>query len=491
MDLDAPIVREVAGSVTYVFRASRLVNGIYALDCAAGLMHCSADGFAQSLELDDEDRKALERWKQLHLRYSGHFVSSEESGDPPPLPIVGPVPSGLLPHIRVAVVGASDTADVLERLSIFLEPADVAEAERVMQRFDARLERLWLARRAELAAKVGDFAALMTRPDVVELLARVEQFYAPEQPPHAREIVDLVARPKSRGSDYGEQLGDHAFVETRPEEKANARLDVVLHELFHRWYASAPWAKKRALVNAFASSDAPLARIGYGLLDESLATAFGNGLVARAVDRTDFESRFAKPLGLYNDAFIDPAAKSILAWLDTYIAAKKTIYDAEFMPAYVERIASTFPNGAVPIAHMRPLVAVYSKELEEEDSHLRQVARPGWAESELGFDKEGRALLARHPIWATAVLVLTAHVGDIEGVERHVDAKQIAKLRAEVKKGTPFVLTITRDHAEPLFVFVAADAPQMHTLIDRLGEIDAPTGDVWSVNDPRMRNRWP
>ena len=275
------------------------MNGIYALDCAAGLMHCSADGFAQSLELDDDDRRSLERWKQLHLRYSGHFVSGEESGDPPPLPIVTPVPRGLLPHIRVAVAGASDAADVLERLSIFLDPSDVAEAGRVMSRFDARLERLWLARRAELAAKVDDFAALMARPDVVEIVARVERFYAPELPPHAREIVDLVARPKSQGSDYGEQLGDHAFVETRPEEKASARLDVVLHELFHRWYASAPWSKRRALSNAFASSDAPFARIGYGLLDEALATTFGNGLVARAVDRPDFESRLAKPRGLY------------------------------------------------------------------------------------------------------------------------------------------------------------------------------------------------
>jgi hypothetical protein len=476
VDLDAAIVREVAGPVTYVFRASRLMNGIYALDCAAGLMHCSSEGFARSLELDDGDRDALARWKELHLRYSGTFVSREESSDPPPLPIITPVPRGLLPHIRVAV---TDAPDALERLSIFLEPGDVAEAERVMRRFDARLERLWLARRAELAAKVDDFATLMARPDVVEIVGRVERFYAPEQPPHTREIIDLIARPKEQGSDYGEQLGDHAFVETRPEEKANERLDVVFHELCHRWFASAPWAKKRALVNAFVSSDAPFARIGYGLLDETLATAFGNGLVARAVDRADFESRLAKPRGLYNDPFIDAAAKATLPWLDAYTASNKTIYDAEFPSAYIERIASTFPNGAVPIAHMRPLASVYAKGLEEEDDHLRRVARPGWAESRGGFEKEGRGLLAEHPIWATAVLVLEAHIADVEGVERHVDAKQIARLRAEAKKGTPFVLTITRDHAEPLFVFVAADAAQMHALIDRFAALNVSTGEIW------------
>ncbi len=479
-DLDATISRETTvGGVTYVFRASHVANVLYTLDCASGLTHCSKPAYEDSLALDQDDRDALEVWRKLHLHYTGQLVSREETNTPPPLPIMSPVARNLVPHIRLAAYGADDLNGALDRMSVLLEPGDVGAAEKVIRRFQPRADKLWRARRAELATKVDAFAKLVQRKDVGEILEHVLRFYAPDLPPSPRDTFEILPRPKHDGGDFGEQIADHALVETRIEEPAEARLDVVLHELFHSWFAAAPYERKLALARAFAASSNPVALPAYGLLDESLATAFGNGLVSRAVDREGFEKRLAKPLGLYHDPFIDPNVKAILGWIETYAASGKTLYDAEFLDGYLPLVAAAFPKGIAPAMRMRPLVTVYDAGLDEIDSHLRHALNPSWAESDSGFGREGRELLAKHPLWGTAVLVLAARVDQVLGVEKHVDAKAIARLHTEAAKKTPFVVTLTRAGAEPIFVFVAQDAASLTALVDRFAALDAPIADVW------------
>jgi hypothetical protein len=60
-----------------------------------------------------------------------------------------------------------------------------------------------------------------------------------------------------------------------------------------------------------------------------------------------------------------------------------------------------------------------------------------------------------------------------------IDAHVVARLRAEAVKKTPFVLTVNRSGAEPVFVFVATDLGSMQGLIDRFATLDAPVADVW------------
>ena len=479
-NVDATVAREVySARVTYVFRASRGANFIYALDCASALTTCSREAYESAFApLDAADQAALRSWKEIHTRYSGDIVM-EEQGGASPLPIYSPITRSVSAHIRLAAYGADDVEGALDRMNIFLAPTDGARARRIIERFAERFERLWLARRDELARKVDAFASLVARPDVMAIIESVANFYAPDLPEGTRETIEIVARPEQEGSDYGEQLGDHALVETRPDERAEARLDVVLHELFHRWFASAPEDKKRMLAAVFATSSNPAARPAYGLLNESLATAFGNGLIQRAVNRKEFDRRMGYALGLYHDRFVDPTVKAILPWLDAYVAAGKTLYDPEFVDAYVGLVSSTFAKGLAPVLHLRPMVSAYDAALEAVEQHFYGAISAGWIESESSFEQPGRELLAKHPTWGTTIVVLSAHIDQIRTVEKSITPQLMTALRKEAMSSTPFVLTVPRANAEPLFVFVAPTAPAMQDLMDRFVALDATTLGVW------------
>jgi hypothetical protein len=450
-DPDAIIAREVSSSrITYVFRASRAANLLYALDCASGMTRCSRDAYEEGFApLDGTDRAALRSWKDLHARYSGNVVSDE------------------------------NVADALDRMAIFLEPADVGRAQQVIHRFTERFEKQWRARHDELAAKVDAFAALMSRPDVIAIVESVARFYEPDLPEGTRETIELVARPKYPGGDFGEQLADHALVETRIEEHAEDRIDVVLHELFHRWFASAPSAKKRALAEAFASSSDPMARAAYGLLNESLAAAFGNGFIQRAVNRKEFDKRMGYALGIYHDRYIDPTVKALLPPLETYLASGKTLYDPEFLEMYLRVVSSTFPKGPAPVLTLRPMVSAYESSFEEVEQQFYDLVGGNWIESESTLGAEGRALIAKHPTWGAALVVFSAHVDQLQGVEKSIDAHVMTTLHKEVATHKPFVLTIPRVKASPLFVFVAETAESMHALMERFVALDAVSPGVW------------
>ena len=205
---------------------------------------------------------------------------------------------------------------------------------------------------------------------------------------------------------------------------------------------------------------------------------FGNGLVARAVDRTDFEKRLRQPLALYHDRFIDPTAKAILPWIDGYMAAGKTLYDPEFLSAYLPLVGGAFPKGIAPAMRLRPIVSAYEPGLEEVDQHLRDAVNAGWAESD-AFGSEARDALRKHALWGATVLVLAAHLEQVEGLEPHIDAKVVARLRAEAGKKSPFVLTLPRPPGEPLFILVAEDAQALRSLADRFAALEEPIPEIW------------
>ena len=249
-------------------------------------------------------------------------------------------------RVRLAGYGAVDENDYFSRLSLFLDASDVNAARKTLARFSPRFDRFWNARQPDLARGLDEYATLVARPDVAAILASAQIFYDPQFADGATETFDLIARTDHESPDSGEQLLDHSVVEVRPGEDPKHRFDVVMHELFHAWFEASPYAKQTKLVAALANSTDPLAAPAYGLLDEVLATDFGNGFIQRAVEPKEFDRRFAKPRGLYNDAAIDAVAKRMLPILETQTTAKKSVFDDDFVSTYVSVVNSVFPEMA-------------------------------------------------------------------------------------------------------------------------------------------------
>ncbi len=475
--------REVTtGRIVFVYRASAFSNLVYQIDCMSGLMPCSRQAFealwTSTLGLDDQDRAALREWAALHLRYSAQIHRSDEPTTPPPLPIWRTQPRSLDGRLLLCAYSAQGEADFLSRLALFVEPLDVEHAEQVVDRFKPRFERFWATRVDELADTVAAFARVTSRPEVLSTVDGVARFYEPELASLTRLTVELIARPEHDSTDHGQQLGDHAFAEVLPHKSAESRLDVILHELFHAWFAAATPDKQRALVQRFADSTDPLALVGYGVLNEALATALGNGLIGRLASPGDYENRMKKPLGLYHDRYVDPVAKAMVPVLDARLAAKKTLYGEDFFAEYMRVVKAALPDGAGPIAYLRPMASVYEHALADAERHLYDVVTANWIESEDDFTSVGAKLLREHPKWGTVLAVTSGHVDLLKNLPEVVTPKVLALLAKETKK-SPFVLMTRRAGAGPLFVMVSASDAEMRTLVDRFGALDELNEGIW------------
>ncbi len=467
--------RTTTPRLTYVFRASRLSNLLYQLDCLSTLTRCSRVAYDELWKKDlgtiDGDADALKAWHDLRLRYSGNIRKSDEGAAAPlPLPASG---RSIEMRIRLAGYGAVDEKDYFSRLALFVDAGDVAESKKILARFSARFDQFWSQREPDLARGLDEYAALVARPDVTAILTKAQTFYEPQFAEGATETFDLIARTDHPSPDSGEQLIDHSVIEVRPGEHPSHRFDVVMHELFHSWFSASSYAKRVKLVTSFATSSDPLAVPAYGLLDEVLATDFGNGLIQQAVAPDEFWRRSMKTRGLYNDDAIDLIAKRLLLVLETQSTAKWTVFDDRFLKFYLSLVDDTFRYGPPPALYLRIYVCAYDDALGSAAEHLDDVARASSIRSTGSLEaKEALPLFTDYPQWGGVILAPSDKLDALKKWTGVVDEKTLKGLRAEAAKKIPFVWMTHRPKAGALFILIASDDAAMTALIDRFVAID-------------------
>ncbi len=115
-------------------------------------------------------------------------------------------------------------------------------------------------------------------------------------------------------------------------------LAVVFHELAHLLYANQPIEFQDKMEKAFLEHDSYHKAHAYQLLNESLATAIGNGWFYKEskgqLDERDW----------YHFRFINQQAKSIYPLVESYLKEGKTI-DNDFVEKYIQQYAENFPEG--------------------------------------------------------------------------------------------------------------------------------------------------
>ncbi|HLM59529.1 MAG TPA: hypothetical protein VK308_01875, partial [Pyrinomonadaceae bacterium] len=141
----------------------------------------------------------------------------------------------------------------------------------------------------------------------------------------------------------GQQLQNYSLMEFKPKEKPEQRIDVAVHELCHFFYDNMKPGNRAELERKFFAANRASAIPAYNLINEALATAFGNGIIARSVTPTaQFEKYAARKNSFYNNDAIDRAAKAILPMLDEQLKNKRTINDAGFVKDYISALEKAF-----------------------------------------------------------------------------------------------------------------------------------------------------
>ncbi len=378
--------------------------------------------------------------------------------------------------IRLAGFGAHDVDEYLARIALFASPAEIRNVRDVLLRFTPRASKRWRTDRERLAAAAHEYASLIARADIALLMRKVAAFYRAELVPDLEQVFELLARPKHDSMTSAQMLGPVAVVEVTDGDPPPRQLPIVAHELFHTWFASSPVQDQVELTKWFAMSADALAGPAYGLLDESFATTFGNGLVRRAVDRGDYERLLQLEDGFYADRAIDATAKALIGQVDSWLERGKTIFDHDVMAAYLKLMRQAVPEGMPPLTYLRPLVFVAQEDLAASSTHLVGISRAPIVTGTSDLDQAGE-LLAEHPAWGVAVLLTPAHLSRLIGDERIIDRPTLAMLRKQTL--APFVLTMQRAPIGTTFVFVAANDVAMTKLIDAFAAQPAARSGIW------------
>src|SRR5215204_6658991 len=108
----------------------------------------------------------------------------------------------------------------------------------------------------------------------------------------------------------------------------NGLLSVVFHEIFHTLYDEQSFALKKEMVQWFISNPSRNSRYALRLLDESLATALGNGYVSAKLSGKENSRNW------YNDKYINHMAKKVYPLVKEYVESHRSI-DKSFVDSYV------------------------------------------------------------------------------------------------------------------------------------------------------------
>ena len=232
------------------------------------------------------------------------------------------------------------------------------------------------------------------------------------------------------------------MIEVVSSEAPALRVQVPVHELFHYFFSRAPEAQREALAARFAGSADREALASYGLLDEVLATAFAQGVLASQLTPDELEKKLAAPRGLYADSFIDAVAKALLPALRQQLASdvpRGAVFSSAFEAEYRQAVRQAYPRGLPPAAQLRPLSCVYSKELERAQPSLQAAAgSPLVASSDEPDTDDARDLLEERVKWGRVLLLKSDRISALRRYTKRLLASDISAIHGALQSSVAF-----------------------------------------------------
>ncbi len=442
-------------------------NLIYQLDCMSEMLRCSTEVYKElwkkSLHWTSADEDRLNHWKEIRRKYQGDIKLAEPAMKPFALPWSGPTGIQLGDKFSIATYHSLNRNDLRTRLEALVAPSDIVEIDSIIRHFEPRFMTWWkesaqpnlLVFQKELSGKVNQLNIRRT----VEEFAN---FYEAKFPKNYPIYLNLFYRPNSaiKGT-HATVYDNHAAIEVLAGEKVTNVLDVVVHEICHFFYSSSPVEKKRLLLDEFANSSDPLALATHNILNEALATGFGNGIAAELwMDSKHFNELLKKERGFYNDAAIDAAAKSLISLLKEDLKQGKTIY----APDFPQRAISALQTG------MQDLIGAPSRLLTEistiYDSKFKTVIREKVRRSlrggfyfEEGFENNSSwEMLKMYPKMNAMLFVSKESLPFLKDRSQWIPQKDHEALRSIFEKQNSFVYAVERYPSTYTFI-VAGNSP--------------------------------
>jgi hypothetical protein len=314
----------------------------------------------------------------------------------------------------------------------------------------------------------AELEGLFARGPLGDTIARVARFYAAPLPAGTPIDFDLVVTPVAGRQSSAEQVISHAVIELTPSDTAAERVDVVCHELFHFFYGSRSPEQQAALAARFAASTDAVAPLAYFLLDEAVATALGNGVVARLTAPASYARRLARDLGFYGIHSIDATAKGLLTRTHDDPSQGATLDADETVQAIIAAARGAIGADPAPLEYLHTYAfaadAGWEHTLDEANAH----APTNNALASTPFDS--RELVDRmrsQPGVPAVVLVPRAAIARLSAYEGVAPRDALRAITAAARRHAAFAYAIVRPRSR-LFVIVAEQASAAKPVVDAL-----------------------
>ncbi|GLC25676.1 hypothetical protein [Roseisolibacter agri] len=471
-----------------VVRVSPVADLAHQLDCVTGIVHvCGTADYRQLWRerflRDAADTAAAQAWGRLRARYAVDYRIDTASTD-----AVGREHRhvSLSQRWRLAGLQARSWEDYDERLALLLLPRDRARVATITAHFRPRFLAWWEAESRDRLTRGRDsVAALLDGPELRGLLAGARRFYDATGPGTDTVTLTLVSRPGLvRGSTNAEVVEGWAVQELTPTASAARETGVTLHEVAHLMLSLATDTTRAAVAAGLARAGVE-GRAVRSLLDEGLATAFGNGLVERTVRPVATWAAYVeRPLSFYNDDVIDVAGKALMPVLDSLLRAGATLREPATLDAIRRAVATAMgPRLLSPRALLHDVWGFVDDGVAEPFAVTRALQRGLRAGNfSLGVDSTGgmpTETLARDP-WIGAVVVAPPRALTTLAARGAFRASEVAAIRRAAAAG-PVLYGARRANGARTWVVVARSSKEALPLVERMIALDRDVDGVVRV----------
>jgi len=461
-------------SLTFEIDAAPFANLIYGLNAITGVTVSSSNAFREAWSsnniLRPADEALLKEWTRLTDRYPQYLDFADVVPDLPFQLSHGPSMEWK-EKFTIAGYSAKTPEEFREHLGLLVSPTDVPAFMDVVDRFYPRFLTWYEAQGHPAALRFADgMRALMEHHHMLDFTQSMARFYGSAIPKDQVLHFHIMFRPRTVDERQTGHLHtnatvpeNHAAIEMVDDEKPKDRIDVVMHELFHFLYWTRPLDLHVQQAKAFAASGNPAAVGLYTILDEAIAAAAGNGIIAQKVmDPAAFE-KMVKKDGLYDEPFINSMAKALMPVLEETLKKGGQMDDA-FAQRYLALADKTLGKEAQSLQlllKMRNLV-VFD---EKQRPYCRQVKQSFRAVSNSTNVGEGHWTMQRYPHMSGVVMLRRDQLEQLKEHAALVDEKMQNAIAnaSDGKRGV--ALGFKRAVDADLYVLVAVDDAAMQELI--------------------------
>lgn len=464
--------------LNFIFESTQISSLTYQLDCLADLIHCDREPIKQFWDTQNwnaSDETAIKKWAQIQEKYTNVGGEVLETRERHPGKAGFPLRNNSISFdrkFRIASFISDEIKDYRKNLGLLMLPDDVNEAMEVIETFRARHEKWWQSYGySQTKIFTEKFIKLLDEKDLFPLIEKVSNFCQASLSAKTPIFFHFFILPGKNNHSSGEQIEDHSVVEVLEGEEPIDRVDVILHELFHYLYRSAPFEQHEAFVKSFMDSEDPVKIEAYNLLNEVLATSLGNGIVSKQVLPSErFHAYAMKEKSFYSDFAIDKVAKILMPILEKDLGTKSTLYSPNFVPTYLKAVHEALGESAAsPYLALRTHIAYYNPEFTNEYQLFARTIRAGayWSSSSLSH-YEHYETLKQSPHLSALLLLKPTDFPLSEKWNSMLGTKHIKNISKQLKKKTSFIYTLDRTPGSWIFLIVASQKQEAKHLLSKI-----------------------